>query len=188
MCLTFKEMPRDKISTLKSNNLCLNCFKPGHFSRQCPNTHKCKKCQRAHSQWFKGIPHYLFKVKHLLLQQNQLLLTPQLDPTFPTHSWWLAKLGSRHQMVLQSKHELYWTPDPQAHLYLNVLCNLLVSIDAHNIWPCLELEVYLTNHQWTLFRPLKSPLCTHQMPSIWSLQSLSHMSLVTYLCNLCMTV
>ena len=49
MCPTFKEMPRDKkVSTLKSNNLCLNCFKPGHFSGQCPSAHKCKKCQRTH--------------------------------------------------------------------------------------------------------------------------------------------
>ena len=48
MCPTFKDMPRDKVSTLRSNNLCLNCLKPGHFARQCNSTHKCKKCQRAH--------------------------------------------------------------------------------------------------------------------------------------------
>ena len=49
VCSTFKEMPWDKkVSTLRANNLCLNCFKPGHFSRQCSSTHKCKKCQGAH--------------------------------------------------------------------------------------------------------------------------------------------
>ena len=49
MCPTFKDMPRDKkIATLRLNDLCLNCLKPGHFAKQCTSTHKCKKCQRAH--------------------------------------------------------------------------------------------------------------------------------------------
>ena len=49
LCPTFKTMPRDKmVSALRTNNLCLNCLKPGHFARQCPSTHKCKKCQRSH--------------------------------------------------------------------------------------------------------------------------------------------
>ena len=33
MCPTFRDLPRDKkVSTLRSNDLCLNCFKPGHFA------------------------------------------------------------------------------------------------------------------------------------------------------------
>ena len=49
MCPTFKDMPRDgKVSVVRSNDLCLNCFKPGHFAKQCASTHKCKRCQKAH--------------------------------------------------------------------------------------------------------------------------------------------
>ena len=48
-CPEFKSMPRDKMmSTLRSNELCLNCLKPGHFSKQCLSSNRCRKCQRPH--------------------------------------------------------------------------------------------------------------------------------------------
>ena len=48
-CAKFKSLPHDKmLSTLKDNNLCLNCLKPGHFVRECRSLHRCRKCQKPH--------------------------------------------------------------------------------------------------------------------------------------------
>ena len=38
----------DKVSVLKTNNLCTNCLTGGHFKRQCKSIHKCKVCQKPH--------------------------------------------------------------------------------------------------------------------------------------------
>ena len=32
----------------RSHNLCLNCLKPGHYSKKCTSLSKCHKCQRPH--------------------------------------------------------------------------------------------------------------------------------------------
>ena len=49
VCTRFKSLPRDKMmSTIKSNELCLNCLRPGHFSKQCPSLNRCRKCQKPH--------------------------------------------------------------------------------------------------------------------------------------------
>ena len=48
-CPRFRAMPRDKmLSTIRDNELCLNCLKPGHFSRQCSSLNRCRKCQKLH--------------------------------------------------------------------------------------------------------------------------------------------
>ena len=48
-CHKFKSLPHHRmVSTLKSNGLCLNCLKPGHFVRECTSTNRCRKCQRPH--------------------------------------------------------------------------------------------------------------------------------------------
>ena len=48
-CPKFKSLPHDKmLSTVRSNNLCLNCFRPGHMARNCPSLHRCKQCQKPH--------------------------------------------------------------------------------------------------------------------------------------------
>ena len=48
-CPKFRAMSHDvKLSTLKQNNLCLNCFSSGHFVKQCKSAHRCRKCQRPH--------------------------------------------------------------------------------------------------------------------------------------------
>ena len=42
-------LPHDKkLSTLRSNNLCMNCLKPGHFIKGCQSSHRCKRCQKPH--------------------------------------------------------------------------------------------------------------------------------------------
>ena len=48
-CQKFKAMfHNEKLSTLRKNNLCLNCLGSGHFAKQCRSSHQCKKCQRSH--------------------------------------------------------------------------------------------------------------------------------------------
>ena len=34
------------LSTVRSNNLCLNCLKPGHISKNCGSNNRCRRCQR----------------------------------------------------------------------------------------------------------------------------------------------
>ena len=46
-CTIFKSLSHEKIlSTLRDNNYCLNCLKPGHFVRECKSLHRCRKCQK----------------------------------------------------------------------------------------------------------------------------------------------
>ena len=48
-CPRFKVLPRDKmVSIIRDNELCMNCLKPGHFSRQCGSNNRCRKCQKPH--------------------------------------------------------------------------------------------------------------------------------------------
>ena len=48
-CSRFKSMNHDdKIAVLKSNNLCLNCLRSGHFVKGCKSLHKCRICQKPH--------------------------------------------------------------------------------------------------------------------------------------------
>ncbi len=48
-CPRFRDMSHDaKVSTLRSNGLCLNCLGPNHFVRQCKSMHRCKQCQKPH--------------------------------------------------------------------------------------------------------------------------------------------
>ena len=48
-CTRLKSLSHDKmIETLKFNDLCMNCLRPGHFSRQCTSLSKCRKCQKPH--------------------------------------------------------------------------------------------------------------------------------------------
>ena len=48
-CPRFKDMNHDtKVSTLKTNNLCMNCLGTNHFVKQCKSIHRCKQCQKPH--------------------------------------------------------------------------------------------------------------------------------------------
>ena len=69
-CTKFKSMSHDqKVSTLKANDLCLNCLGPGHFVKQCKSLHRCKKCQRPH---------------HTALHIDRQATTP--SPSLPTEN------------------------------------------------------------------------------------------------------
>ena len=42
-CTKFKSFDHDQmLLVLKSNNLCMNCFRPGHIAYNCKSVHRCK--------------------------------------------------------------------------------------------------------------------------------------------------
>ena len=48
-CDKFKTFSHDrKMSIVKSNNLCINCLRPGHFLKQCKSAYHCRRCQKLH--------------------------------------------------------------------------------------------------------------------------------------------
>jgi hypothetical protein len=48
-CDKFKALSHENmIFTLKKHALCMNCFRPGHFVKQCKSLHRCKKCHKPH--------------------------------------------------------------------------------------------------------------------------------------------
>ena len=48
-CAKFKSLPhQEKISVLRTNNLCINCLRSGHFIKECKSSHRCQVCQRPH--------------------------------------------------------------------------------------------------------------------------------------------
>ena len=65
-CPQFKTLAHEKrMSVVKSNDLCVNCLRPGHFVKQCRSSNRCRKCQKSH---------------HTLLHVDQSNDTP-LSPT-----------------------------------------------------------------------------------------------------------
>ena len=48
-CHKFQSLPhKQMVSLLKSNNLCLNSLKPGHFVKACSSSQRCQRCQEPH--------------------------------------------------------------------------------------------------------------------------------------------
>lgn len=48
-CPRFKLMHHDqKIEILKSNHICMNCLRPGHFLKNSKSLHRCRTCQKPH--------------------------------------------------------------------------------------------------------------------------------------------
>lgn len=43
-----KQSAQDRLATAKKHQLCINCLKIGHYSRNCKSS-KCRKCSRAHN-------------------------------------------------------------------------------------------------------------------------------------------
>ena len=48
-CQKFKLLSHNqKIAVLKDGGICMNCFRPGHFVKQCPSPQRCRRCQKPH--------------------------------------------------------------------------------------------------------------------------------------------
>ena len=66
-CPQFKSLPRhSKLSTLMSQDRCLNCLRVGHFAKQCKSLNHCRLCQKPH---------------HTLLHVDHAVGNPSLSPT-----------------------------------------------------------------------------------------------------------
>jgi hypothetical protein len=49
MCSKFRALSHNEmLSTLRANNLCMNCLKAGHFLKQCKSSSRCRRCQKPH--------------------------------------------------------------------------------------------------------------------------------------------
>ena len=57
-CPKFKSLNNDyKLSTLRKNNICMNCLNGGQLCKHCRSFHKCKKCQHLHHTLLHVEPH-----------------------------------------------------------------------------------------------------------------------------------
>ena len=107
-CPKFRSLPHDRMmSLLKSNGLCLNCLKPGHFLKECTSTHRCRKCQKPH--------HTLLHVEAPIerREKSDVLSTtvPLSSGANPVHSH-VAQTGSKtRQFLLMTCRVLVMSPD-----------------------------------------------------------------------------
>ena len=100
-CARFKALSHDKmLSTLKTNKLCMNCLKPGHFVKQCKSVHHCHKCRKPHHTLLhlEGDPNS---------QTNPTPTSP--PPTKPVSSH--AAAGSTPDALLMTCRVLVDSPD-----------------------------------------------------------------------------
>ena len=101
-CTRFKSLSRDKmVETLKSNNLCINCLRPGQYSRQCTSSlSKCRKCQRPH--------HILIHNKAKASEQSDTpALTSTVTPTVTSNT----ATGYSSNTLLMTCQVLIHSPD-----------------------------------------------------------------------------
>ena len=86
----------EKVSILKSNNLCFNCLRPGHQSKQCTSVHRCRMCQGLHHSFLHlpakeptpsnfTLPPNVKAPSHLTtsIKPNSLLMTCRVMVTSP---------------------------------------------------------------------------------------------------------
>lgn len=75
-CPRFRNMThKERVSTLKSNRICMNCLSPNHsnhFMKRYKSLHRCKRCQKPH--------HTLLHVESTpSVSSTPLTVTPQSD-------------------------------------------------------------------------------------------------------------
>ena len=76
-CKTFKALSHDKMMEIaRSHNLCLNCLKPGHYSKKCASLSKCRKCQRPHRTLLQIEPKPETQALLSTSEQNEPFATP----------------------------------------------------------------------------------------------------------------
>ena len=93
-CSKFKALPHDrKTATVKSNDLCINCLRPGHFVNHCKSLHKCHECQKPYHTLLHLNPKTEDKSQQgtsatsnhaTAVKPSSLLMTCQITVTSPT--------------------------------------------------------------------------------------------------------
>ena len=103
-CSQFKVLPHDqKMSALKSRDLCLNCLRPGHYVRQCKSLHRCKKCQKLH--------HTILHVDPPDISTPPSIATPQPSVTVTNNSASTLDSGSMSHSLLMTCRVMVHGPD-----------------------------------------------------------------------------
>ena len=106
----FKSLPHERmLATVRSNNLCLNCLRPGHFSKNCRSNNRCRRCQKPHHT----LLHSETKASHgnkehtppAVEQQHSATLA--VTPTIPSN----AQSGSTGNALLITCQLLINAPD-----------------------------------------------------------------------------
>ena len=87
------------LSTLRANNLCINCLRPGHYVKQCKSLHRCRKCQRPH--------HTLLHVEGEQSSQTASSLSDPATKPVTSH----AAAGLTPNALLMTCRVLIDTPD-----------------------------------------------------------------------------
>ena len=123
-CTRFKSLPRDKMmSTIKANDLCVNCLRPGHFVKGCQSLNRCRKCQKPHHTFI----HIDTKDIPLQPDKSSLELAKETKVTSNTATGVVSntllmtcKSWLKHLMALQSKLALSSTQHHLPHLCQSV--------------------------------------------------------------------
>ena len=147
-CSTFCSLTHDEMtSLLKSNNLCLNCFKSGHFVRQSPSLHWCQRCHGAH--------HTLLHVD----SNERSTANPETQNPPSTNATSLVTTDLKTDSLLMTCHVTLKSPNGLS----TEVCGLLDSASS----------VSFISEQ--LAQRLHLP-CTHQSAQISGIAGLSHHS------------
>ena len=125
-CSKFRSMPHDKkTSTLKENDLCMNCLGPGHFIKMCKSVHRCKKCQKPHHS--------------LLHVENQTdVPSTSVPPTHPISS--NTAVGMKSSTLFMTCRVLVGAPDGPS---VEVRAILDSALSASFILECLAQSLCL---------------------------------------------
>ena len=166
------------ISTIRDNELCLNCLKLGHFLCQCTSSNRCRKCQKPH--------HTLI---HDDVKRNP---QPGLQHSTPHRSPVTQPLDSRQNTLLMTCRLLINAPDgsvvrvrglldsaSSTSFVSERLVQALCLSRSFQTSPSLVLPVCRTIHPYTRLLISRSLPQTHLMRTSQSLQSLYNASPVT---------
>ena len=92
-CPDFKALGHEnKMSVLKTNNLCSNCLRPGHYSKACKSHNRCRICHKPH--------HTLIHVNEAKKNDVTVNTTPTLQT--PVHVSNHATMGNQSNVLLMT--------------------------------------------------------------------------------------
>lgn len=84
------------ISVVKTNGLCMNCVRPGHYVKDCTSSHRCKRCQKAY---------------HTLLHLEAPSSAQEPPPALPTSVSNHAATGMQSHLLLMMCRVLVEAPN-----------------------------------------------------------------------------
>ncbi len=135
-CTLLKEMTPDKrCAVVKSLNLCLNCFREGHFYKECRSESRCRKCNKLHNTFLHFDQNSLQQSStdqqssssHQQLSSDDSS-TVQQNSSGPQHS-------SQNQSVVQQSRS-------NSNRHINVMTNSVISSDSPRLLKTALVDVF----------------------------------------------